>query len=102
MWFAEVLRTIEIEKHLPFVDDVMFANLDDDHVGPKRKDLVAFLLGSNELSHKNRTLTMFHLSFSCPEHVVLALPEVKLSHQGSLSEVGDGPGLSEHIRPVQS
>ena len=42
---------------------------------------------------------MFCRSCMCPAHVVLAVPEVMF---GSISGIGDGPDLSENIRPVQN
>ena len=82
-----------------FFDDVRYAYLNEDNVGPEKGDMVSFLADCPELCHKPKVLTMFRLGCLCLPRVALDLPEVRFR---STSGVGDVPDLSETIRPVQS
>ena len=96
---AQELPTVRIQKLLHFIDDVRFAYVDEDGVGPEVKDMISFLSGCPELLRKTRIMTMFWLNCLCLDHGKLDLPEVKF---GSFAGVGNGPDLSEKVEPVKS
>ena len=61
--------------------------------------MISFLSGCPSLCRKSRALTMFRLSCSSLQHIVLDWLDVKF---GSPNGVGNGPDLSEKFKPVQS
>ena len=87
---AKELRTIHFGEFLNFVDDVIYAYLDEGDVGLEVGDMISFLSGCPGLRYKSRTLTMFRLSCLCLEHISLNLPDVTFESPNS---VGDGPDL---------
>ena len=72
--------------------------MDDDNNGPEVGDMVSLLAGCPKLCEP-KVLILFHLGCLSLPQVRLELPEARF---GSSSGVGDGPDLSEKIRPVQS
>ena len=92
-------RNFYVEQYLHFGEDVRFAYLDGKNVGPEVEDMIAFLSGCPELSHKIRTMAKFRLSCLCVERVDWLFPEVEFV---SLSGIKDGPDLPELVKLVRS
>ena len=82
-----------------FIDDVRYASLEEDKVGPEFGDMVSFFSGSPELCRKPKVLTMFQLSCVFLPHVPLDILDVRF---GSPTGVGDELDLPKLIGPVQT
>ena len=87
---AKDLRSVHFEECPHFFDDVRFAYVDEDGVGPEVSPMISFLSGSPELEQKTRIMTMFRLSRMCLDHNQLVLSGVKF---GSSVGVDEGPDL---------
>ena len=89
---AEDFRRFFVKEHLHFFDDIRFANVDGNNVGPEVEDMIALLTSYTVLGQKAKTMTTFRLTRLSLEHEKFSLLDVKF---GSSSRVGEQPDLSK-------
>ena len=97
-WLAKELKNVHLDDYLEFIDDLRIVYLDELHIGPKIKDMVAFLPSSPELSKREYTSYVFKLCCLCLGHIVPELPNVLL---GSPDRSSSAIDLADVIEPLQ-